>query len=589
MADLKPERHLTVAGLAVGLAVGLVALALLRIALGWAPLAPDDARYLFVGLSVLDGQGAITPSGDPYLLRSPVYGLALALGSRLVGGDPIDGARLVAVGVSLLGLLGAVRIAWLAAGPGGAVGTAIALVATPLIWQLVPSLRIDLTQTALVVALLLAAWRPTTRRWAAAGVLFGLVVLVKETALPLAFLPLALVGLVPARTVRRLTLAYLGGALATAGWWWVVVWVSIGQVFPTNALAVVEVRDVERALGLPWTAVPLLATFVAAWAVVAWRAQREFGSRLILAVAIGLTPAALYAASQGLNARNFAGLAVLSAIAVGTAGATLVAIAGPRLGRGSAADSTTRAIAALTLAGIVAFTLTGPVLGQRAVSRAAPDPLTTELATWVGQHVEDGGRIVMAFRGREEMALRRFGRTDVRLLGVRRVDPAAPLDTYIWMGLRDRQLFAYTRDGWVATLTDPPAAYLVLVGPHPFTPTDFLGPGGDGAPAVPPAPGLTPVETLGHGRDHAAIFRIDADQVRAGTAGVPLHLAADAALVWLDEGSGTDRPDRLLQARPVITGDDVATLLDRLGQRACRLPGAAGITRLAPAEACSAP
>src|SRR6185503_3514033 len=105
-----------------------------------------------------------------YLLRSPVYGVAMAVGSRLVGGDPLVGAHTVVVVLSLLGLLGAVRVAWLAAGPGGAAGTAIALVATPLIWQLLPSLRIDLPQTALVVGILLLAWRPTTRRWAAAGV-----------------------------------------------------------------------------------------------------------------------------------------------------------------------------------------------------------------------------------------------------------------------------------------------------------------------------------------------------------------------------------------------------------------------------------
>ena len=589
MAALKPDRGLIVAGLAVGLTAGLVALGLARIALGWAPLAPDDARYLFVGLSVLDGQGAITPSGAPYLLRSPVYGIALALGSQLFGGDPLDGARVVAVAISLLGLLGALRIAWLGAGPGGAVGTAIALVATPLIWQLLPSLRIDLTQTALVVALVLAAWRPTTRRWAAAGFLLGLVVLVKETALPLAFLPLALVGLVPGPTVRRLTLAYLGAAVATAGWWWLVVWVSIGRVFPANALAVVEARDVEGVLRLPWTAVPLFATFIAAWSFVAWRARRELGSRLILAVGIGLAPAAVYAASLGLNARNFAGVAVLSAIAVGIAGATLVAIARPRLARGSTADGATRVIAALALAAIVAFALTGPVLGQRAVRGPATDRLTTDLVTWVGQHVEDGGRIVMAFREREEVALRRFGRTEVRLLGVRQVDPAAPPGTYIWMGLRGQQLFGYTRAAWVDALTDPPAAYLVLVGPHPFTPADLLGTGGEGSPAAPPVPGLLAVDTLDDGRSHADIFRIDPAGVRAGTAGVLLHLSADAALVWLDQDGGSDRPDRLLQARPVITGGDVAPLLARLGEQACQLPATAGMTRLAPAEACSAP
>ena len=60
--------------IAVGLAIAIVGLALARIAGGWAALAPDDARYLFVGLSILDGQGAVTPGGDPYLMRSPVYG-----------------------------------------------------------------------------------------------------------------------------------------------------------------------------------------------------------------------------------------------------------------------------------------------------------------------------------------------------------------------------------------------------------------------------------------------------------------------------------------------------------------------------------
>ena len=158
----------------LGLVAALVVLALLRVALGgWAPLAPDDARYLYVGLSILDGHGPVTPSGSTFLLRSPVYGLALATGSTLVGGDPLVGARLVALGLSLLALAGALRLGWLLAGPGGALGTAFALVAAALIWRLMPSLRIDLPQTAAIVATLLAMWRPTTRRWALGGVLLG--------------------------------------------------------------------------------------------------------------------------------------------------------------------------------------------------------------------------------------------------------------------------------------------------------------------------------------------------------------------------------------------------------------------------------
>ncbi len=582
MARLSLDR-LAVGGLAGGLVAALVGLGLARIAPGWAPLAPDDARYLFVGLSVLDGQGAVTPSGGTYLLRSPAYGVALAVGSRLVGGDPLVGAHVVVVVLSLLALVGAVRIAWLAAGPGGAVGTAIALVATPLIWQLLPSLRIDLPQTALVVGILLLAWRPTTRRWAAAGVLLGVVVLVKETVLPLLLLPAGLVGLVPGSTVRRLAIVYVGAAVLTAAWWWVVVWTSIGQVVPANALAVVEARDVSAALRLPWTALPLIAVFTISWGVVALLARRELGPRLVLGAAIALAPAAAYAAAQSLNARNFAGLAVLSAIAVGIAGATIVAAARSRLSHGSAVTPVARAVTAATLAVVVVIAVAGPAVGQRTVRRAAPDRLTDALVAWIDDHVEDGGRIVMPFREREEIALRRFGRTEVRLLGARRVDPAAPPDTFIWLGLRGRQLFGYPRTGWVTALTDPPATYLVLVSPHPFTPTDLVEPG------EPTLPGLTPVATLDEGGDHADILRIDPTGVRDGTADVPLHLAADAALAWLDLAAGPDPGRQLLEARPVITGDGVDAVLATLGDRACVMPATSTQTRLAPAGSCSAP
>ncbi len=564
--------------------LAIVGLGLARMAPGWAPLAPDDARYLFVGLSVLDGQGAVTPSGGAYLLRSPVYGVAMAVGSRLVGGDPLVGAHVVVVVLSLLGLLGAVRVAWLAAGPGGAVGTAIALVATPLIWQLLPSLRIDLPQTALVVGILLLTWRPTTRRWAAAGFLLGLVVLVKETVLPLLLLPVALIGFVPASAVRRLALVYAGAAVVTAGWWWVVVWTSIGQVFPMNALAVVEARDVTGTLRLPSTALPLIAVIAISWGVVVTLARRELGPRLLLTAAIALAPAALYAAAQSLNARNFAGLAVLSAIAVGIVGATLVATARRRLEGGPTATRNARVVAAIILAVVVVVAVAGPVVGQRAVRRAAPDRLTEALVAWIDDNVEDGGRIVMTFREREEIALRRFGRTQVGLLGARRVDPAEPPDTFIWMGLRDRQLFGYPRTGWVTTLTDPPASYVVLVSPHPFTPTDIVG-----SPGAPPLPGLTPAATLDEGGDHADILAIDPTGVRNGTAAVPLHLTEVAALAWLDLAAGRDAVERLVEARPTITSGDVGTLLARLGEAACSMPSMDGHVTIAPAGTCTGP
>lgn len=576
---------------AVGVVLGIVALALARVAAGWSPLAPDDARYLFVGLSVLDGQGAITPSGDPYLLRSPVYGVALALGSRALGGDPLDGARIVAALAALLGLLAALRVAWLEAGPGAVVGTALALAATPLVWQLLPSLRIDLTQTALVVALLLAARRPTVRRWAAAGVVLGLVVLVKETALPLVLLPLVLLGSGPVAIIRRSALAYVAAAVATAGWWWVVVFVSSGQVFPANALAVIEARDVTGSLRLSLTAVPLVAAAVSGWGVVAWRARHEIGSRLLLGAALGLAPAAIYAASQGLNARNFAAIAVLSAIAIGIAGATLVAAARARAwtvaGPGPSMPLA-RATGFTTLVAVLAFAIVGPVIGQTSVVRPGSDRLTNEVVAWVDGHVPDGGRVAMFFRDREVLALRRFGRTQVRLVGVRRVTADDAPSSYIWMGLRDAQLFGYTRKTWTAALTEPAPAVLVMVGPHPFSPVELVG-SGPGASAI---PGLTPITILEAGSDRAEILRVDPTQVRGGTDAVALHLSADAALAWLDLAAGAGGDDdavaRLLDARPVVSGTAVPTLVERLGPSACAVKGPAGTMVLTSASPCPA-
>ena len=77
------------------------------------------------------------------------------------------------------------------------------------------------------------------------------------------------------------------------------------------------------------------------------------------------------------------------------------------------------------------------------------------------------------------------------------------------MGLRDRQLFGYRRAAWSDTLSGElggagrPADLLVLVGPHPFTPTALTATPGIGADL-----GLTPVTTLDADGDRAEIYRV---------------------------------------------------------------------------------
>lgn len=593
MADLTPDDARTggsrpaatrwrPAAIAVGALLALTGLALARLAGGWGALAPDDARYLFVGLSILDGHGPLTPSGDVYLQRSPLYGVALALGSRLIGGDPLNGAHLVAAAAALLGLVGALRLAWLSAGSMAVVGTAIALAGTPLIWSLLPSPRIDLTHAAMVVGVLLLAQRPTTGRWTMAGIALGLVILVKETALPLAALPLALPMIVPGSVARRLAVAYLAAAVLTASWWWVLVYGASGQIFPANALAVAEARDVAGTLRLGWTAVPLVAASVLGWIAVARLARTDLGARLLVASAIGLLPASAYAASLGLNARNFAGLAVLSAVAVGIGGSMLI---GRIRARASATHGRARPALAASLA-IAAVAL--PLLGQMSVQRPDKDQLTDDIVAWVGTHVPVGGSITMSFDEREAVAVRRFGRTDVRLLGARRIDAGDDPAVYLWMGLRDAQLFGYTRASWVAGLTNAPAAFLVLVGPHPFTPFELTA-YSEGEQAL---PGLTTVATFDADGRHADVLRVDPAEVASRTDTVALHLSADAALAWLDLAAGRAGDDdavaRLLAAGPVVSGEAIETLLRRLGARACAIPGPAGTMRLAPLSTCPA-
>jgi hypothetical protein len=227
------------------------------------------------------------------------------------------------------------------------------------------------------------------------------------------------------------------------------------------------------------------------------------------------------------------------------------------------------------------------MVGQRDAGRVAPDRIGDELAGWLAANAPDGGRIVMAFREREQMALRLYGDADVAILPIARVDASEPPGTYLWMGLRDRQLFGYRRAAWAATLagntSGRPADLLVLVGPHPFTPFALTA-----AAATATRLGLSSATTLEADGDRAEIHRVDPAATGPGATDVPLHLSAEAAAAWLDLTGGDLAIGRLLEARPVIDGDDpdIAALLDRLGPAACATSADSGSVALAPAGTC---
>jgi hypothetical protein len=553
--------------IAIGFAVALVVVAIARLTLfGWAGVAPDDARYVFVGLSTFDGHGPITPSGNVFLLRSPIYGIALAAGSVIARSDPVAGARVVAVILTIAGLLAAVRLGWVLGGPVAAVGTALALLAMPLIWRLLPTLRIDLPQAAGVSAMLLALHRPTFRRWALAGALFGLTILVKETILLLALAPLAFAGTMPRLRLVQRWCAFLVAAALVAGWWWIVVWMQSGAIFPLNAVGVIERRDVGADIRLDSYGVALLGAVGAAWAVVAVGVRRDPGLRLLLLAAACLVPPAAYATMNGLSSRNYAGLAVLSAIAIGVAAARIVKLATARL-----SPQYGLRVGALGLATVVG--VAGATVGQFRVGNPGEPALPGQLVAWLRAETPPGDHAVMTFRYSEIVSLELYGHVAVPGLAAVRIDAAAPLSDFLWIGLRDRQLFGYGRSEWEGTLGQPGTSDLVLAGPHPLTPAELMPTLDRGG-----LPGLVRAQAFDTGGDWATIYRVEAASVGAGATDVALHLSPAAAMAWLDLAAGGPGADaaaasrRLADAAPIVIGSDRDSLAQRLLGVACLVP-----------------
>lgn len=543
----------------VGLVVVVALIGIVRLAVfGWDGIAPDDARYLYVGLSTFAGDGPVTPNGNLFLLRSPVYGILLAVGGQFTE-NPVEGARIVAALLALGVLVAAVGLGWLMGGRWAAVVTALAILAMPLLWELLPTLRIDLAQTAGVLAVLICLRRPTARRWALAGVLLGLTVLVKETVALLALAPLAAMGLVPGRRLTRLWLVYVATGTFVAAWWWILVWSKAGVLFPFNAIGVIERRDVGTDILVDPLGITLVAIMAVAWLAVVRRSGR-LDVRLLVGAAACLAPPAAYATFNGLGARNYAGLAVLSAVAIGVAAANMAGV------RSHLGASRRAGAAVLALSAAVMFT----TAAQLGVRDPAEPQMPKQISAWLRDHIEPGDRIVMTFRYHELIALELFGIVDAPELSARRVSEDEALADYLWMGLRDQQLFGYRRDQWQAMLTPGPTRYLVLAGPHALTPDELVGALDAGA-----FPGIRHRASFDEGDSWARVYSVDPKVALATPLGPSIHISPNAALAWLDFGGRDERQDRrrqVIDARPVLVGRGYRRVLNQLGPRACAVP-----------------
>ena len=315
----------------------------------------------------------------------------------------------------------------------------------------------------------------------------------------------------PRARLAQLWCVFLVAAAVVAGWWWVVVWVQSGTIFPLNAVGVIERRDVGADIRLDSYGAALLAVVGAAWVVVTASARREPGLRLLVAAAACLVPPAAYATMNGLSSRNYAGLAVLSAIAMGVAAARIVTWAASRL----PAQPGLR-VGAFGLAAVVG--IAGATAGQFRVGNPGEPALPGQLVTGLRTETPLGDHVVMTFRYSEIVSLELYGHMAVPGLAAVRVDATALLSDFLWIGLRDRQLFGYTRAEWEGTVGQAGTSHLVLAGPHPLTPAELMPTLDRGG-----LPGLVRAQAFATGGDWATIYGVEAASVRASPADVALH------------------------------------------------------------------
>jgi hypothetical protein len=282
------------------------------------PVFSDAGAYLYAGNSLLTGHGLTAPDGELFHPHGPVGPVLVAIASSVVGTDPFTGPKLVFALLFLASLIGTVRIAQLLGGDRAALCTSIALAAIPFVWSGFLEVLIDQPQLGMMVATILLLMTPTPARVIGAGVVFGLCILTKETVALAAAMPLAWLGSLPGREVRRIMLQFVGAIFITAFWWWVIVWVDSAVVFPFDQIGRVASRSTER-FGIGVEELLTFALLVAAWV---WFVRREKGraqSRLVMLAGLGMIPPTLIAVSNQLDFRQLLVVSALTCIAGGVA------------------------------------------------------------------------------------------------------------------------------------------------------------------------------------------------------------------------------------------------------------------------------
>jgi 4-amino-4-deoxy-L-arabinose transferase-like glycosyltransferase len=208
----------------------------------------DEAKYLGIGYSIVEGHGPQIVFGGYFLLHGPIWPTVVVAPAVAFGLDPLSVGRFLN-GISGVGLiLLSAALAWRVR-PAAAAVTAIGLLATTYVHELSRTSRLDVPAATLCVAYLalglVAFRRGSARLGIAAGLLFAVAFLVKEIVLPLGPVPIlaAILHRQPWRTILRVT-----------GWLIVVATVAVAPWF----VFVAQQAHLVYRLGTPaWTLAPI--------------------------------------------------------------------------------------------------------------------------------------------------------------------------------------------------------------------------------------------------------------------------------------------------------------------------------------------
>ena len=222
----------------------------------------DEAKYLGIGLNVLRGHGAVTVYGGFFEPHSPLWPAIMAAPRAWFGLDAYAWAHLLNVAsAGCVLVLGAV-LGWRIRPAAGAL-TAVSVLAFPYVFDLSRRVGLDMPVALLTLGYLFVGWaavrRGSVRLAIAAGAIFAVGFLVKETILPFAPVPF-FAGLVwgrPASSIARTAAWTLLVAAVGTSWWWVLFAAETGRVYRvgTPAITLVPLGAgvlLAVALGLGW-------------------------------------------------------------------------------------------------------------------------------------------------------------------------------------------------------------------------------------------------------------------------------------------------------------------------------------------------